>query len=47
MSAVKVVRSELDVLNTKAKVFGQFDPTMLYLHKGGAFICPCLLSPAL
>jgi hypothetical protein len=27
-STVKVVRSELDVLNTKVKVFGQFDPTM-------------------
>ena len=27
-STVKVVRSELDVLNTKVKVFSQFDPTM-------------------
>ncbi|KAN0078718.1 hypothetical protein V8E54_005231 [Elaphomyces granulatus] len=27
-STAKVVRSELDVLNTKVKVFGQFDPTM-------------------
>jgi hypothetical protein len=27
-STVKAVRSELDVLNTKVKVFGQFDPTM-------------------
>ena len=27
-STVKVVRSELDVLNTRVKVFGQFVPTM-------------------
>jgi hypothetical protein len=28
ISTAKVIRSELDVLNTKVKVFGRFDPTM-------------------
>ncbi|KAN0066665.1 hypothetical protein V8E54_015208 [Elaphomyces granulatus] len=32
-STVKVVRSELDVLNTKVKGFGQFVPTMNYIFK--------------